>query len=250
MKSWLHMRKEAQQLANDPFGVVVALLLPLAIVFVYSLLELSYGPEDFGWTFRDTHPAAMVLTLGVWLSSLTLASTAFYRDRINGTLERLSTTQFNPFGLVIGKSGVLYGVILLQVLILWGVTNLLLPGVMSAADPRQGILALTLLGFAGVSIGMVLSALTTSTTQALSLVTFLALASLALSGFLKPLDDMGTIGMVARWFPYSLGYQTLMALMGGAPLGLHQALALGTTAGALVPLGWLFLRLTGRRPGK
>src|SRR5688572_32594746 len=101
-----YLRKEIQVFIADPIGLVIAILAPILIIAVFDQLDL--GNIAFTHDFRETSPTALVLCLGPWLSNLTLASQALYRERLAGTLERLSVTPFSP-GLLLATKAIVLG---------------------------------------------------------------------------------------------------------------------------------------------
>lgn len=206
-----HLRKEIAQTLRDPAGLVLALAVPLLIVWVYSLLglEATALPDRF----RETSPVGLILCLSVWLSALTMASTSLYRERTAGTLERLTATPFSPGLMILAKALVLVTVSLGQAVIVWMSGSILLAEEMPYARPVGGILTLFALACAAVALGIFLSALLTSATQISNAVTFATLGVITLSGFFKPLDELGAVGGLGQVLPFTLGYGAIRDLV-------------------------------------
>jgi ABC-type multidrug transport system permease subunit len=233
------LRKEAALLARDPVGIATALMAPPAILWVFS--RISLGEVHFGSAFRETSPVALVLCLGIWLSGLTSASSALYRERLAGTLERLRATPFSPEALLASKALVLGALGVAQAGLAWLAARLLVADELGGADRPEALAGLALLALAAVAAGLLLAALLPSPTQVASCATFLTLAVISLSGFFKPVDQMGRIGPVARSLPFTLAYRSTRTFVdGSAPgPGLYAGLVFGLAvllAGASVAL--------------
>jgi ABC-type Na+ efflux pump permease subunit len=238
------LRKELLLLARDPVGLATALLAPPAIVWVFS--QVGLGHVVFTQAFRETNPVALVLCLSIWLASLSGASSALYRERLAGTLERLRATPFQPEALLGCKMAVLGGLGLLQAGIVWLAARGLLRDELGGADRPGVLLGLGLLALAAVATGLLLAALLPSPTQVASCATFATLAALSLSGFFKPVADLGAIRPVARALPFTSSYQAVRAYVdGGAPAAMVYLIAAGGIAVALVAAA-VALRLAHR----
>jgi ABC-2 type transport system permease protein len=208
-----YLRKEAQQLLGDRWGVAIALATPVLVVWVFSLLRLE--EREYPSEFRETHPLSLVLCLAVWLSALTSTAYAFYRERQEGTLRRLSTTPYSP-GLLLGSKMALHAVVgLVQVLLVW-VTLRFLVDIRLEGEPAPLVLGLWMLSLSTSALGLLLSVTLGSGQQIANAVTLLTLVVVCLSGFLKPLADLDAAGQVAAVLPFTLAYRLLMAVLTGS----------------------------------
>jgi ABC-type Na+ efflux pump permease subunit len=241
------LRKEATQAWRDPVGLGAALAAPPAIVWVFSQIRL--GEVHVGPAFRETSPVALVLCLSLWLSGLATASTALHRERLAGTLERLRATPFSPEVMMGTKAAVLGALGLLQAGLAWAAAQLLLPKELAASSPAGLLLALALLSLAAVATGIFLAACLPSPAQVANGVTFLTLAAISLSGFFKPVAELGGLQPVASALPFTLAYQAVRSDVGGLPVAASTPAFLALEAGALLALGAVALRLAaGARP--
>lgn len=238
------LRKEALQTWRDPVGLAVALAAPPSIVWVFS--EINLGAVRFGPAFRETSPVALVLCLSIWLSGLATASAALHRERLSGTLERLRATPFSPEAMLATKAAVLGALGLLQAAAVWGAARLLLPNEVALARPGHLPLALGLLAQASVAGGILLATLLPSPTQVANGVTFLTLASISLSGFFKPVADLGALRAVAEALPFTAAYQAVRRGLAGSPIETSATALLALQAAALLAAGALALRLAVR----
>lgn len=237
MRLPVHVRKELLAAVRDPVGIVLAFVAPVLIVWVYSLLHV--GVLDLPSTFRETSPLALVLCLAVWLSALTMASTALYRERLQGTLERLTVTPFTPGQWIVAKALVLGGLTSVQSVVVWTTARWLLGEELGAARGLGGIWSLALLGWTTVALGLFFSAFLATPAQISNTITFLTLAVIALSGFFKPLGDLGDVGILGRYLPFTLGYAAVQAVVKGAQPEVADLALLA--AEGLVFLAWGFV---------
>lgn len=212
------------------------------VVWAYGLLDL--GLVEFPDRFRDTQPVALVLTLSVWLSSITIASTALYREKVAGTLERLSVTPFRPVQLVVAKSLVLGITGFLQATVVLTAALAFVPEELGRARALELLAVLAAVAFAAVALGIALSALLNSSAQLSNAVTFLTLGFLTLSGFFKPLDDLGGFGRFAGYGSFALGYAALQRMVEEGEFLGANVLLLAAEGVALVGLALLGLRLS------
>jgi ABC-type multidrug transport system permease subunit len=221
------VRKEGAHVARDAAGLLAALLAPFLVVWIFSTLDLPPPTPP-----TTASPVALILCLSIWLSSLTAAATSLYRERTAGTLQRLAATPFSPGMLVGTKAAVLAAIGVAQALIVWGSARLLLADGVAGADDLGAILALLLLAFETVALGMLLAALLRSPAQIANVVTLLTLAVLTLCGFLKPVDHLGVLEPVARFLPFTLAYDAVREVVAGHALPL-EAFALMAVEGVL-----------------
>lgn len=245
MRLTASIRKEWTQVARDVVGWLAALLAPFLIVWIFSTLDLH--PSSASATTAS--PVALILCLSIWLSSLTAAATSLYRERTGGTLQRLAVTPFSPGMLVGTKAGVLCTIGLGQAVIVWGSARLLLAHDLTQANDVAGIAALFLLAFETVALGMLFAALLRSPTQIANVVTLLTLAVITLSGFLKPIGSMGSMAPVARFLPFTLGYDAIRDVLAGRGVP-AEGLAVMASEGMLFMFASaLVLRIMRRSPG-
>lgn len=239
-----YLRKEFEQFLHDPVGIVVAVAAPFVVVWLFSLLDLA--PIDYGGQFRETSPVALILCLSVWLSSLTAAATALYRERVGGTLQRLAATPFSPGLLVVTKAFVLALVGLAQAVVVWVSARTLLGADLGRAGDAGGILALFLLGFETVALGVLLATLLRSPTQIANIVTLLTLGVITLSGFFKPVAELGALAPIAKYLPFTLAYEAVRAVVAGAALPVDAYATMALEGILFLTLGAWILRLNRR----
>ncbi|MES2153765.1 MAG: ABC transporter permease [bacterium] len=236
------VRKEWHQVARDPVGLLAALLAPFLIVWIFSTLDLAHGPSAGG----APSPVALILCLSIWLSSLTAAATSLYRERTGGTLQRLAVTPFSPGMLVGTKAGVLCAIGLGQALVVWFSARMLLSQDLASADDAAGILALFLLVFQTVALGMLFAALLRSPTQIANVVTLFTLAVITLCGFLKSVDSMGAMAPLARMLPFTLAYDAVGDIVSARGLPMLTFLAMALEGVMFLLASGLALRFVGQ----
>lgn len=243
MRTLAYIRKEAVQAVNDPIGLGLALVVPLLVVWVFSLVDV--GVVDLPGRFRETSPVSLVLCLSIWLSALTMSATALYREKLSGTLSRLSVTPFSPALMMASKMVVLGGLSILQAMIVWVAGRLLLDEQMVRANDLGGLFGLAILGFATSALGLLLSTWLTSPVQISNVLTFLTLAVVTLSGFFKPVEDLGRIQGVAQVLPFTLGYDAMRDVIDGARAPWSTMFALAVEGLVFLVLAWFVLKKFG-----
>ena len=136
--------------------------------------------------------------LGVILTTTMILMTALsiVRERERGTFEFLIATPVHRFELMLGKISpyVAIGAVQVAIVLLAGLLLFRVPVRGSLLD--LGVASLLFIG-ANLTLGLVISAVTTNQLQATQLAFFFFLPSVLLSGFMFPFDAMPAAGAVA-----------------------------------------------------
>ncbi len=105
-----HARIEATLLVRNGEQLLLALVIPVAILVIGRLLEARVG------SFQTLAPS--VLALAIWSSGFTSVAISTGFERRYGVLERLAATPLGRGGLLLGKTVAIVTVILGQLIIL------------------------------------------------------------------------------------------------------------------------------------
>lgn len=230
-----HLAKDARLAARDWKGVALVLALPVVILGVYALLDL----RELSRSGRS--PDAFILVLSSALPALLMASGTLVQERRLGTLPRLARSPANLFAFLASKSLSASALFCAQALVILGAAAALLPegGPAARAHPFLVLVLVLLTALASHALGLLLSALAATETQASQLAALAFLLMMTLSGFLVRLADVPRLGAVSGWLPVALGYAGLEAVLkesagGGEPLALlNVTLVLLLLAGAV-----------------
>ncbi|MGD9093236.1 MAG: ABC transporter permease, partial [Anaerolineales bacterium] len=167
-----------------------------------------------------------------------ILSVELIREREEGTLRRLVTAPISTGSIVAGKILAFILVVILQVAIVFGVSNLAFG--MPLGDSPLGLLILTLaLGFAATSLGLMLAGLARSRSQANSL-GLMVVFGIGVLGGCFPLGPVllsrteGFLGMISKLTPQAHaleGYRILLVEGGGVadilqPVGILLGMAI------------------------
>ncbi|MCW5848941.1 MAG: ABC transporter permease [Anaerolineae bacterium] len=204
-----------------------------------------------------TFYAPGVLALLLQHLAISIAALSLVRERLLGALEVFRVGPLSAFEALAGKYlsfivlSLVVGVVLLALLafglgvpLQGGVQptglSLLLPNGqwVGVAHLLYLALALLLLISASLGVGFVISAVSTSDSQAVQLSMIVLLASIFFSGFFLPLDTLyGPARVIAALLPVTYGIQALQAAM----LRGEHLLGTGVIAGVAIPLNQLAL---------
>lgn len=160
-------------------------------------VTLYYNPEQR--TVVNTVPGLLGIILTMTMIMFT--SAAIVRERERGNMEMLITTPIRPIELMLGKIIPYIFIGLLQVFIIltlgYFVFNVPING---GLWPLFGVTFLFIC--ASLTLGLVISTITTNQLQAMQLTIFVLLPSILLSGFMFPYDGMPKIAQyIAEMLP-------------------------------------------------
>ncbi len=213
-----HARVEAKLLVRNGEQLLLALVIPVAILVIGRLLEARIG------SFQTLAPS--VLALAIWSSGFTSVAISTGFERRYGVLERLAATPLGRGGLLLGKTVAIVAVILGQLIVL----GLIAVALGWRPTPTAGSLAEAVLA-AVLAIGCFVS-------LALLLAGRLrAEATLALANVLYVVLLAGG-GLVIAVHRYPAGLRSIIELLPTGALG--EALRAGSAG---VTLWWPLLVL-------
>lgn len=235
------IEKEFRIAIRDWKALLLALLLPIVAVFLFSQIgsDTTNCITQAGLT-ADTR--ALVLSLAIMFPALLVSSSAVVREKVAGTLTRLAKTPVSVASFVVSKFVALAFVVVLQSVVLLVASAGLLPQV-PLADVPGFILVLVFLGWGVLALGVFLSTIVSTDSQAGYMASLMAIAMITLCGFIRPLSELGAMGEVSAAIPYTQGYQGLFNYFCGTFSLAAAALPLLITTGVLLGLAMLLLRL-------
>lgn len=206
-----HVRKDIGRALRDTRGVALAALLPAVILVIYNALDL----DAFSAFGRD--PDAFILAVSTAFPALLASSTALVEERRLGTFGRLGRSPASFLQVVASKSIAGLVIVAIQALVLLALAPFLLGHTSAQVVPvlPQLFALLVLSGLSAHALGLLVSSLVSSEAQAMQLTALGLLVMLTLSGFLQPLNEIGSVGAVAEALPVSLAYAALKALFLG-----------------------------------
>lgn len=154
--------------------------------------------------------------LGVILTMtmILFTSAAIVRERERGNLELLITTSVRSFELMVAKIVPYIFVGLIQVFIILGLGHFIF-GVPINGAISQILLGTLLFISASLTLGLVISTITTTQLQAMQMTVFILLPSILLSGFMFPYEGMP---VAAQWIAEVLPATHFMRMIRGIVL--------------------------------
>ena len=154
--------------------------------------------------------------LGVILTMtmILFTSAAIVRERERGNLELLITTPVRSFELMVAKIVPYIFVGLIQVFIILGLGHFIF-GVPINGAISQILLGTLLFISASLTLGLVISTITTTQLQAMQMTVFILLPSILLSGFMFPYEGMP---VAAQWIAEVLPATHFMRMIRGIVL--------------------------------
>lgn len=215
------------------------------LVSPFKSAEVNLAPTEPGFVafYSPAVLALLVQHIAVTLTALTLV-----RERLRGTLEYFRVAPLSAGEVLVGK----YVAYFLQSCILAAILVALV--IFSLDVPMEGDWwyfagALALLIIASMGVGLFISAISRTETQAVQLAMLVLLASVFFSGFFLPLDNLNDVVLgISYALPVTYGIASFQEIMlrGDLPetwlLAAPAALAAG-----LFSLAWIALRRQFRR---
>ncbi len=188
--------------------------------------------------------APAVLALVVQHMAVTLSALSFVRERLSGTMELFRVAPISPTELVVGKylgfglaSGLLAAIVLALVILGLGVPLL---------GPVLGLVVIVaLVVFASLGIGLLISVIADSESQAVQLSMLVLLASVFFGGVVQRVEDLRpAVQFVSNALPVTHGIALLQGIMlrGEWSPDWHVAVLAGTGAGLLIVTSLLLRR--------
>lgn len=192
---------------------------------------------------------ALVPSFTVWFAFFLVGAmgASLLEEKQKGTVRRLLAAPIPRWSIIAGKMLGYIGLVFVQVMILFGVGNLVFG--MPLGHSALGLLVMTLtLGLAVTGFGMMIAALSKTDKQADSIGLILGFALAALGGcimmgsYVHLYDSGGTIGFISRLVPHAhalMGYDALINQNAGLVDILPQAgILIGYAAVFLLVASW------------
>lgn len=233
-----HLRKDIRLILRDWRSFLLALALPVLIIFAYQTMDLGTISAS------GRNPDAFILALASAFPVLLGASRALVQERADGTLQRVTRSPADLIGLVVSKTLSATVVILPQVATLVLVSLLLLGHAWQAPVSSAGplFLVLSVVALTSHAVGVFVSACVSTDAQAMQVVALALLLMVTLGGFLQPLGDLGLVGAIASWQPVAIGYATSSSVLtDGTAVDGGLSIADGMMRAAAVSMGALLM---------
>ncbi|WP_366181471.1 ABC transporter permease [Actinomyces timonensis] len=187
------------QLLNDKRAIALIMAVPALLV---TLLYFIYKDYPGGGAVFDRVAVQMIAILPMSVMFL-ITSITMLQERVSGTLERLWTTPMHRADLVVGYATALTVVAVGQALVLSAVCAWAL-GVTISGNWGWIILTALLDAFVGVSIGLLVSALSTTQFQAVQFMPLIVGVQVFLCGMLVPRGQLpSALELVSQVMPMS-----------------------------------------------
>lgn len=193
--------KEFKVLFKDFKSVLFAMIMPPIIVLLYSQLDV---PSNTG----QMSPISFICCFAVVFSSLNVSTLSIVQERVRGTLKRFEKTPGFVSEFVLSKYLAQISLSFIQSTALFVSLVVFLNTEVSYSDISI-LPVLFLLGMSTISLGLVISSLASNEVQSAQVSTIILLAMVVLSGFFKPIEDMGDIGKFSKVLPFTQGYQMI-----------------------------------------
>ncbi|MEH1016372.1 ABC transporter permease [Micromonospora sp. CPCC 206060] len=232
--AWMALRAEQQGMRTRPMVVVVAVIQPVALLFVVA------GTRDLTPGEATVTVSAVVLT-AMWSATVWTAGGVLRRERGYGTLARSVTSLYSPSLVLFGRSlgATVYSAV--GILASSAAVVALLGFRFAVPHPGWLLVALLVVVASGTALGMLLACLFLVTRHGLAWSGALIYPVFILGGLLIPPDALPAW---LRWVPALLSlrwvHEFVVAVSGGsvrlAPLGVAVALTLGYLLLAVVCL--------------
>lgn len=215
------------------------------LVSPFKSAEVNLAPTEPGFVafYSPAVLALLVQHIAVTLTALTLV-----RERLRGTLEYFRVAPLSAGEMLVGK----YVAFFLQSCILAAVLVALV--IFTLDVPMEGDWwyfagALALLIIASMGVGLFISAISRTETQAVQLAMLVLLASVFFSGFFLPLDNLNELVLgISYALPVTYGIASFQELMLRGELPATWMLAApAALASGLFILAWIALRRQFRR---
>ncbi|BAU95809.1 ABC transporter permease [Corynebacterium suranareeae] len=177
-----------KQLLADKRSIALILFVP---VILMSLLYYMYSSTPAGTQLFEMISTVMIAVFPLLLMFL-MTSVTMQRERNNGTLERLWTTNIRRLDLI-GGYAVAFGLMAIVQSLLMVLTLRYLLGVHTESQWWISTLIAAITGSIGVSLGLLSSAFASSEFQAIQTLPVLILPQFLLCGLLIPRDELPNI---------------------------------------------------------
>jgi ABC-2 type transport system permease protein len=185
--------------------------------------------------------APAVLALLVQHIAVTLGALSLVRERLMGSLELFRVAPVSALQMLVGKY---LGYALFIGLVVAGLTVLIVYGlgVPFRGDPNEFVISTVLLGLASLGVGLTISGISSTDSQAVQLSMLTLLLSIFFSGFLMPLDSFWPgIQALSYALPLTHGIQAFQEEMLMGYLAHPAALLwLGALAAIAFLTAWYF----------
>lgn len=205
---WATTKRVLAQLFADKRTIVLMVAAPpllLALLYyMYIDVPVAPGSESIFSRIALTMFAILPMFFMFLITSITMQ-----RERANGTLERLWTTNLHRADLLFGYSAAFVVMAAIQAAILCAVGYWFL-GVETRGNPGWVVLNAAACAVVGVSLGLMTSAFARSEFQAVQFMPIVIVPQVFLCGLLVPVDRLPTIlEWIATVLPLTYGVEAV-----------------------------------------
>lgn len=206
----MNMEKEIYNVLRDWKAVLLSISVPVISILVYS----STSAANISYKGFILNPTAIMCTLPILFSALFVSSSCIVREKAMGTLSRLAKTPLSSVQFLFSKLVANSIVSVIQALILVILATELLSD-MSANDAPTVFFILLLLAVVSHAIGLLISAVSSTDQQALSLMCLYIMLTIVLSGIISIGSMPELLTAISNYSPYTHAYQALKSYIDG-----------------------------------
>lgn len=206
----MNMEKEIYNVLRDWKAVLLSVSVPVLSILVYS----STSAANISYKGFPINPTAIMCTLPILFSALFVSSSSIVREKMMGTLSRLAKTPLSSVQFLLSKLVANSLVSVIQAVLLVILASELLSDI-SANDAPMIFLIILLLAVVSHAIGLLISAVSSTDQQALSLMCLYVMMTIVLSGIISIGSMPAFMTAVSNYSPYTHAYQALKSYIDG-----------------------------------
>lgn len=231
-KAWLRMiQAETKMILSDPMSLLIPLGLPLLMVVAQGTLFLSEPDQEVvpGVTDFDYFALPLAITMVVTAIAAIVFPSFLGTYRKTKILRRLAVTPASPAMVLIALMVVSFLQVLLGI-VLSLVVGALAFSINPPIDLFMAVLVLLVLSVAMYALGMLIASIspTPSAANAIGFILFMALA--ALGGMLGPIEMLPEpLDEIGAWLPFGAGVEALQSAWIGETIDWQNWVSLGAT---------------------
>ncbi|PKK81111.1 MAG: hypothetical protein CVT47_04130 [Thermoplasmata archaeon HGW-Thermoplasmata-2] len=210
-----NLEKEIYNVLRDWKAVGLSIAIPVISIVVYS----STGAARISFKGMPINPTAIMCTLPIMFSALFVSSPSIVKEKMLGTLSRLAKTPMSSVQFLFSKLAANMLVSVFQTAILVILATELLND-MSARDAPLLFTVILLLAAVSHTIGLLISAVSSTDQQALSLASLYTMLTIVLSGVISIGAMPPAIAKFSNYLPYTHAYQAIKCYVDGSMLSM------------------------------
>lgn len=200
----MDLEKEVHNVLRDWKAVGLSIIVPVISIIVYS----STGAANISYRGLPVNPTAIMCTLPIMFSALYISSSCIVKEKMTGTFSRLAKTPMSSVSFLLSKLLANSLVSFVQVVILVVLATELLSD-LSAKDAPFLFIVVLLLAVVSHAVGLLISAVSSTDQQALSLTSLFTMVTIILSGMISIGQMPPLITTLSSYSPYTHAYQAI-----------------------------------------